>query len=52
MLNVGEIETCSQFYQRFTSSLCADIISPKQLQSQALTKEKLRKTLSYEKFIC
>jgi len=43
-------ENCSSFHQHFfTNSFCADILSPKKLQSQTVSREKLQKTLSYQK---
>ncbi len=38
-----------QFHQHFMSSFCTEIILPKKLQSQTVTREKLRKTLPYKK---
>jgi hypothetical protein len=45
--NNDEIDTSSQFHQRFTSSFFADNLL--KLQSQTVSKEKLHKTFSYEK---
>ena len=39
---------CGQFHQRFTSSFCANILSPKK-SNLSLSTEKLLKRLSYEK---
>ncbi len=41
--------TSSQFHQHFTSSFCAHILLPKKFQSQIVIREKLHKTLLYEK---
>jgi len=47
--NVDEIDHCSQFHQHFKSSFCTKKILPKKSQSQAVTREKLRKTLLHKK---
>jgi len=46
---VGEIEPRCQFHQHFTCNFFANIFAPKKLQSQNVSKEKLRKALSHEK---
>ncbi len=38
-----------QFHQYFMSSFCAKMLLPKKIQSQNVSREKLRKTLSYKK---
>jgi len=43
--------SCSQFHQHFTGGFCANIIVPKQFQSRTLTREKLYKTLLYNKVV-
>ena len=42
--------TCSQFHQHITSSFFTNFFSPKKLQTQTVSAENLRKTLSYQKF--
>jgi hypothetical protein len=39
-----------QFHQRFLRNFCANIFVPKKLKSQNVSREKLRISLSYEKF--
>jgi len=41
--------TFSQFCQHFTSSFCTNILSSKNTKSNCLSREKLHKTLLYEK---
>jgi hypothetical protein len=41
-----------QFHQHFMSNLCADIIALKNCKTKIVTREKLRKTLLYEKGVC
>jgi len=43
-------DTWCQFYQHFIQDFCANIFVPKKLQSQNVTREKLLKALSSEKF--
>jgi len=51
--NVNEIDTCSQFHQHFKSSFCTDILLPKKIQIQTVTREKqLCITLLNEKGVC
>jgi len=46
---VDEIDGCSQLHQQFTISFCANILAPKKLLSLTVIREKLFRTLSYEK---
>jgi len=53
-LNSPMLETCQGkfvviLHQNFTSSYCANILSPKKLPSQPVGRKKLCKTLSYKK---
>jgi len=40
-----------QFHQHFTQDFCANIFAAKKFQSQNVTREKMGKALSYEKFL-
>jgi len=44
-----ECKDWSQFHQHFTSRFCANILAPKKLKSLTVNREKLQKTLLYEK---
>jgi len=49
--NVNEIDNRGQFHQHFMCAFCTNIFEPKdRLQSQKVTREKLRKALLYKKF--
>jgi len=41
--------TISPFHQHLTSSFCANILTPKKLQSQTVIREKLQKAPLYKK---
>ncbi len=43
LLNVGKIDTWSQFHQHFKSRICTHILLPKKLQSQIICRGKLQK---------
>jgi len=47
--NVDEIDTNSQFHQHFMSSFCTVILSPKEILSLTVIREKLCKTLLFLK---
>jgi len=51
-LNGSVLLSRCQFHQHFTSSFCADILLPKKLQSQNVSREKLRKVLLFKKDMC
>ncbi len=44
--------SCSQFHQHFMSSFCSDSVLPKQLQSQSIIKEMLRKSTFIQNKAC
>ena len=48
LINVGEMDPCSQYHHHFTSSYRTDFHSPK-IQIQTVSTKKLRKTLSNKK---
>ncbi len=47
-----EYTTRCQFYHHFMSTFCPDILAPKKLRFQNVTREKLFKALSYKKCVC